>query len=58
MLSTVTLMGKDKDLESAQKEQRKIGEASSDPETSGPTENLPEKAADMVDESEDSREPA
>jgi hypothetical protein len=58
MLSTVALMGKEKDLESAQKEQRKIGEASSDPETSGPAENLREKAADMVEENEDSSEPA
>lgn len=58
MLSIVVLMGKEKDLESAQKEQGKIGEASSDPETSGPAENLREKAADMVEENEDSSEPA
>jgi hypothetical protein len=57
-LYSIALMGKEKDLESAQKEQRKIGEASSDPETSGPAENLRENAADMVDESEDSSEPA
>ena len=49
---------KEDDLESAQKDQKKIGKASSDPETSGPAENLREEAAEMTDESEDSKEPA
>jgi hypothetical protein len=44
------------ELESAQKEQKKIGQASSNPK--GPTENLREKAAEMTDENEDSEEPA
>ncbi len=51
-------MSEEKDLESAQKDQKKIGKASSDPETSGPAEELREKAAEMTDESEDSEEPA
>ena len=48
----------EKDLESVQKNQKKIGKAGSDPETSGPAEELREKAAEMTDESEDSKEPA
>jgi len=51
-------MSEEKDLESAQKDQKKIGKASSDPETSGPAEKLREKAAEMTDESEDLEEPA
>lgn len=47
-----------KDLDSAQTSQGKIGDASSDPKTTGPTENLREKAAKTIDESEDSEEPA
>ncbi|MDW0288849.1 MAG: hypothetical protein QN650_04440 [Nitrososphaeraceae archaeon] len=46
------------DIETAQKNQKKIGAAENDPETSGPTENLREEAAEMVDEDEDSSEPA
>jgi hypothetical protein len=46
------------DIESAQKNQKKIGKAQDNPETSGPAENLREEAAEMVDEDEDSREPA
>jgi hypothetical protein len=46
------------DIESAQKNQKKIGAAEEDPETTGPAENLREEAADMVDEEEDSKEPA
>jgi hypothetical protein len=45
-------------LESAQKDQKKIGKAESDPETSGPAENLRDEAAEMTDESQDSKEPA
>jgi hypothetical protein len=45
------------DIETAQKNQKKIGAAENDPETSGPAENLREEAADMVDK-EDSSEPA
>lgn len=46
------------DIETEQKNQKKIGAAENDPETSGPAENLREEAADMVDEKEDSSEPA
>ena len=46
------------DIDTAQKNQKKIGAAENDPETSGPAENLREEAADMVDEEEDSSEPA
>lgn len=48
----------EEELDSAQAKQNKVGEASSDPKTTGPTENLREKAANMTDESEDSEEPA
>jgi hypothetical protein len=48
----------DKELESAQKDQKKIGKAESNPDTSGPAENLREEAAEMTDESQDSEEPA
>jgi hypothetical protein len=51
-------MDEEKDLESVQKDQKKVGKAGSNPETSGPAEELREKAADMTDESEDSNEPA
>ena len=51
-------MSEDKDLDSAQKNQKKVGKAESDPETSGPAENLREEAADMTDESQESNEPA
>ena len=46
------------DIESAQKNQKKIGAAEDDPETTGPAENLREEAAEMVDEHEESKEPA
>jgi hypothetical protein len=59
MLSTLPVeMDEEKDLESVQKDQKKVGKAGSNPETSGPAEELREKAADMTDESEDSKEPA
>jgi len=41
---------KTKDLNSAQTRQGKIGDAASDPKTTGPTENLREKAAKTIDE--------
>ena len=47
-----------RDLDSAQARQRGIGEASSNPKTTGPTENLREKAARTINEDEDSEEPA
>jgi hypothetical protein len=46
------------DIETAQKNQKKVGAAENDPETTGPAENLREEAAEMVDKDEDSNEPA
>jgi hypothetical protein len=37
-------MSKEKELDEAQNDQEEVGEASSEPETSGPAENLREKA--------------
>jgi hypothetical protein len=45
-------------LNEAQEDQDEVGEAGSDPETSGPAENLREKAAESTDESQESEEPA
>ena len=47
-----------KDLDSAQARPGKVGNAASEPTTTGPTENLREKAAKTIDESEDSEEPS
>ena len=44
-------------LESAQKNQKKVGAAESDPSTTGPTETLREEAAQNTGEDE-SKEPA
>lgn len=54
----IEMSNDDKELESAQKDQKKIGKAESNPNTSGPAENLREEAAEMTDESQDSEEPA
>jgi hypothetical protein len=49
----------ERDLDHAQTNQNKVGDAASDPDTTGPAENLREKAAEMNDSGEDkSREPA
>jgi hypothetical protein len=45
-------------LDKAQKNQKRVGAAESDPETTGPAENLREEAAEAVDEEENSSEPA
>ena len=45
-------------IDSAQKNQKKVGAAEDNPETTGPAENLREEAAEMVDKDEDSNEPA
>ena len=45
-------------LDKAQKNQKRVGAAESDPETTGPAENLREEAEEAVDEKEDSAEPA
>jgi hypothetical protein len=41
------MSSREDDLESAQKDQKNIGKASSDPETAGPTKNLREEAAEI-----------
>jgi hypothetical protein len=48
----------EKNLDASQKNQKKVGQAESDPSTASPAENLREKAAEMIDESQDSKEPA
>lgn len=48
----------DKELNEAQNDQDDVGEASSVPETSGPAENLREKATKTTDKSQESKEPA
>ena len=49
----------ERNLDTAQKDQRKVGGAAANPETTGPAENLREKAAEMNDNEEDkSEEPA
>jgi hypothetical protein len=48
----------EEDLDEAQNDQDEVGEADSDPETSGPAENLREKAAKTTDKGQDSEEPA
>src|SRR5215469_15707795 len=48
----------EKDLESAQVRQDRIGEASSDPKTIGPTDTVREKAAETTDENQETEEPA
>ncbi|HKU50041.1 MAG TPA: hypothetical protein VJP79_08830 [Nitrososphaera sp.] len=45
-------------LDAAQRDQDNPGAAESNPKTSGPAENLREKAAKAEDKSEGSREPA
>lgn len=49
----------ERNLEQAQRNQNKVGDAASNPDTTGPAENLREKAAEMNDSDEDkSKEPA
>ena len=45
-------------LDDAQQDQDNVGAAASNPNTSGPAENVREAAAKAEDKSEDSREPA
>jgi hypothetical protein len=45
------------ELEAAQKNQKKVGSAESDPSTTGPADNLREEAAENTGEDE-SQEPA
>ena len=45
-------------LDKVQADQDEVGEAGSDPETSGPAENLRDKAAKTTDKSQESKESA
>lgn len=47
-----------KNLESDQQNQKKIGQAESNPETPVPAESLREEAAEMTEEGQDSKGPA
>jgi hypothetical protein len=49
---------KKEQLDEAQDDQDEVGEAGTDPETSGPAENLRENAAETTDKSQESEEPA
>jgi hypothetical protein len=48
----------EKNLDKAQGNQNKVGDAAANPETTGPAENLREKAAQANNKNEESREPA
>ena len=52
------MKSEERELDEAQNDQDEVGEADSDPESSGPVENLREKAAKTIDKSQDSEEPA
>jgi hypothetical protein len=47
----------DRDLEEAQKDQKKPGAAENNPQTTGPAEKLREEAAENVEEGEEAAEP-
>jgi hypothetical protein len=49
---------KNKDLDQSQDNQKVVGDASDNPETTGPAENLREEAAKTTDNSSDEKEPA
>jgi len=49
---------KNKDLEQSQNNQNVVGDAESNPETEGPSENLREEALKATDNSSDEKEPA
>lgn len=48
----------DKDLESSQENQSDVGDAGSNPETSGPTDKVREEAFEEADTEDKSNEPA
>ena len=51
-------LSNEENLDSAQKDQKKIGKASSNPQTTGPSESLREEAAESTDTGNESEEPA
>jgi hypothetical protein len=58
MYSISTMDSEERELDEAQDDQEEGGEAESNPKTSGPAENLRDKAAKTTDKSQDSEEPA
>jgi hypothetical protein len=58
MYSICTMDSEERELDEAQDDQEEGGEAESNPKTSGPAENLRDKAAKTTDKSQDSEEPA
>jgi hypothetical protein len=51
-------LSNEENLDSAQKDQKKIGKAGSNPQTTGPSESLREEAAENTNEGDQSEEPA
>lgn len=51
-------LSNEENLDSAQKDQKNIGKAGSNPQTAGPSENLREEAAEKTNEGDQSEEPA
>jgi hypothetical protein len=49
---------KNTNLDQSQNNQNVVGDASDNPQTTGPTENLREEAAKTTDKSSDEKEPA
>ncbi len=49
---------KSKDLEQSQNDQNNVGSAESNPETSGPTDNVRDQALKVTDNKNDEEEPA
>lgn len=60
MLTNVQLiyLSNEENLDSAQKNQKEIGKAGSNPQTTGPSESLREEAAEKTNEGDQSEEPA
>jgi hypothetical protein len=59
MINIITIqLSNEENLDSAQKDQKKIGKAGSNPQTTGPSESLREEAAERTDTGDESEEPA
>gem|GEM_PF-1234769 len=59
MINIITIqLSNEENLYSAQKDQKKIGKAGSNPQTTGPSESLREEAAESTDTGDESEEPA
>jgi hypothetical protein len=59
VINIITIqLSNEENLDSAQKDQKKIGKAGSNPQTTGPSESLREEAAERTDTGDESEEPA